>query len=125
MPTQKVRARLRWKGKESVQEILARLDDRERMLLLLPAGFHHTVSVAVSGDRELHGPVDVALDNAAFQRLVRIRGLRALAELREPLADAAMDVRLRTPPPQILIIPQDRQRRPPLHCCSLPVALTA
>jgi hypothetical protein len=125
MPMHKPRTRLTWRGKDTVEEILSRLDKRERTLVVLPAGFHHAVSVSVSGDREVHGPVDVALDDAAFDRLVRIRGLRDLAKLREPLARAGMDVRVCTPPPRLRLVPRDRVVRRKAYCCPRPAAVAA
>ena len=123
MPMKKVRARLRWKGSESVPEILSRLDERERVLLILPSGFHHAVSSSVGSEDALHGPLDVALNDAAFERLVRIRGLSALAGLREPLARSGTSVRVRTPPPQILFVPRDRAVRHRTHHHSRPAAV--
>src|SRR5690242_11310891 len=101
MPRQKIRVRLRWKGAESLPEILSRLRARERVLLVLPAGFHHALSVAASGHDAMHAPLDIEIDEAAFERLVRLAGLRELAELRAPLAANGMTMRARTPPPQI------------------------
>ena len=50
MPTEKPRSRLVWRGRKTVQEIVNRLHERERILLVLPAGFHHAVSVHLVGD---------------------------------------------------------------------------
>ena len=36
MPTQKPRSRLVWRGKKTVQEIVNRLHERERILLCVP-----------------------------------------------------------------------------------------
>jgi len=107
MPTQKPRLRLVWRGEKTVQEIIDRLHDGERILLVLPAGFHHAVSVHLAVNGEDHGATDVAFDDAALDRIARIKGLRELSKLREPLAHAGMAVRVRTPPPQILFFPKD------------------
>jgi hypothetical protein len=125
MPMHKPRARLTWRGKDTVREILSRLHKRERTLVTLPAGFHHALTVSVSGNGEVYGPVDAALDDAAFDRLVRIRGLRELAELREPLAGAGMDVRVCTPPPRIRLVPRDTVTRRKAYCYPRPVAIAA
>jgi hypothetical protein len=115
MPIQKVRTRLMWRGQETVQQIIDRLRKRERTLLVLPAGFHHAVNVSVRGDGAAHTWTDSTLDRAAFDRLVRIRGLRELAELREALEQTGMDVRVRTPPPQISFVPREKGMRRPTH----------
>jgi hypothetical protein len=107
MPSEKPRSRLVWRGTKTVQEIIDRLHERKRILLVLPAGFHHAVSVHLVGDDETHGLADTAYGGAAFERIARIKGLRELSELREPLARAAMSARVRTPPPQILFFPRD------------------
>jgi hypothetical protein len=107
MPTQKPRTRLLWQGKKTVQEIVDRLHERQRILLVFPAGFHHAVSVHLAADDEGHGPVDVAFDDTALERIARIKGLREVSKLRQPLARAGMGVRVRTPPPQILFFPRD------------------
>ena len=106
MPTQKPRSRLMWRGKKTVEEIIDRLHNRERILLVLPAGFHHAVSVHLAADGEAHGPIDVAFDDAALERIARIKGLRELSKLRQPLARAGMGVRVHTPSPQILFFPR-------------------
>jgi hypothetical protein len=111
MAMKKTRTRLMWRGQETVREILDSLHKRERTLLVLPAGFHHAVNVSVSGDEDAHAPTETTLDRAAFDRLVRIRGLRELAELREPLAEAGMEVRVRTPPPQLGFVPREEGMR--------------
>jgi hypothetical protein len=110
---------LHWKGAESLPEILRRLRARERVLLILPAGFHHALSVAASRQDALSAPLDVGLDEAGFERLVRIAGLRELAELRAPLAANAMTMRIRTPPPQILFLPRERGVRRNAHDFSI------
>lgn len=115
MAREKIRVRLHWKGAESLPEILRRLRARERVLLILPAGFHHALSVAASQDDVLRAPLDIGLDEAGFERLVRIAGLRELAELRAPLAANGMTMRIRTPPPQILFLPRDRGIRRNTH----------
>jgi hypothetical protein len=107
MPTEKPRSRLVWRGKKTVQEIVNRLHERERILLVLPAGFHHAVSVHLFGDGEMHDRADNAPGDAALERIARIKGLRELSALREPLARAGMTARVRTPPPQILFFPRD------------------
>jgi hypothetical protein len=106
MPTEKPRSRLVWRGNKTVEEIVNRLRERERILLVLPAGFHHAMSVHL-GREETHGSADIAYGDAALARIARVKGLRELSELREPLARAEMDVRVRTPPPQILFFPRD------------------
>jgi hypothetical protein len=106
MPIGKPRSRLVWRGKKTVQEIIDRLHERERILLVLPVGFHHAVTVHLVGDGEAYGAADIASGNAAFERIARIKGLRELSELREPLARAGMSARVRTPPPQILFFPR-------------------
>jgi hypothetical protein len=107
MPTEKPRSRLVWRGKKTVEEIVERLHRRERILLVLPAGFHHAVSVHLVGEGETHGGLNVAHGEAAFARIARIKGLRELSELREPLTRAGMSALVRTPPPQILFFPRD------------------
>ena len=108
MPMQKPRARLRWRGKESVQEILSSFDKRDRVLLILPAGFHHALTVRLNAEGAMRGSVDITSDDTALERLAHIRGLRELTQLCEPLARAGMAVRVRTPPPQILFFPRDK-----------------
>jgi hypothetical protein len=110
---------LHWKGAESLPEILRRLRARERVLLNLPAGFHHALSVAASRHDAPSAPLDVGLDEAGFERLVRIAGLRELAELRAPLAANGMTMRIRTPPPQILFLPRERGVRRNAHDLSI------
>jgi hypothetical protein len=106
---EKPRVRLTWKGHETVREIVSRLHERRRVLVALPAGFHHTVRVHLRDDHGMHGPVDMVLDEAAFERLAGIRGLAELAGLREPLARAGIGVQVRTPPPHILFFPRDER----------------
>jgi hypothetical protein len=111
MPTRKIRTRLRWSGRDTVQEILRRLPAREHMVLTLPPGFHHAVTVAAGPDSAMRLLVDVALDDAALTRLTRIRGLRELALLRDALAQTDTGLRLRTPPPRILFVPRGTARQ--------------
>ena len=106
MPMEKPRVRLIWRGKETIREILRRLHEGHRVRVALPAGFHHTVCVQLAGDPRVDGPLDRVIDDAAFERLVRIHGLCELADLREPLARANIGVRVRTPPPQIILFPR-------------------
>ena len=106
MPIEKPQARLIWRGKETVLEILSRLHEGHRVRVALPAGFHHTVCVQLAGDARVDGPLDRVIDVAAFERLVQIRGLREFADLRDPLARADIGVRVRTPPPQIILFPR-------------------
>jgi hypothetical protein len=125
MPTAKPRSRLVWRGTKTVQEIVNRLHERERILLVLPAGFHHAVSVHLVGDGETHGPANVACGDAAVERIARIKGLRELLELREPLARAGMSALVRTPPPQILFFPRDTATRRRTHHLRQPVTAIA
>jgi hypothetical protein len=122
MPIPKPRTRLFWRGKDTVEEILDRLHEREHTLVILPAGFHHALSVSVSADDRGHIPVDVVVDEAAFPRLARIKGLGELARLRVPLANAGMDMRVCTPPPRIRLIPRTRVVPRRTHCAGLAAA---
>jgi hypothetical protein len=115
MPMHKARARLRWRGAETVREIAKRATRGERALVLLAPGFHHALCVRSGAAAAAHGVVDVTLDAEAFARLARIRGLRDLEKLREPLERGSLSVHLRTPPPQLLFVPLAKPRRRTLH----------
>jgi hypothetical protein len=125
MPTEKTRAHLRWKGMETVQEILERLHERERLLIALPPGLHNALCVRLSARGDMHAPVDVAVDDTAFESLTSISGLQDLAKLREPLARANMTLRVRTPPPRIVLAPRTSRVERDAHCCDTPALVMA
>jgi hypothetical protein len=54
MPAHKPRLRLVWRGKKTVQEIIDRLQERERILLILPAGFRSQSCVSRWRARECY-----------------------------------------------------------------------
>jgi hypothetical protein len=104
-------ARLRWRGAETVREILRRVNRGEQALVLLPLGLHHALCVRVGVDERAHGLSDATLDAERFERLTHIKGLRELEQLRGLVERASMNVRVRTPPPQLLFSAQDTGRR--------------
>jgi hypothetical protein len=111
----KPQARLHWRGAETIREIAERLVKREKVTVLLPHGFHHALCVRVAATERAHDLLDVTLDKQTFDQLTRIRGLRQLAELKTPLEEAGMEVRVRTPPPQLLFAPATKRRRHSAH----------
>jgi hypothetical protein len=115
MPTHKARARLRWRGAETVAEIEKRLNRGEPTVVLLPPGLHHALSVRLRADHAAHGLDNVTLEGEGFDRLTRIRGLRELGALREPLKRAGMAVLVRTPPPQLCFVAPTTPRKRPAH----------
>ena len=111
MPMHKAGARLRWRGAETVREIVKRVNRGEQTLVLLPLGLHHAVCVRVGMDERAHGLSDATLDAESFDRLTHIKGLRELEQLHELLERASMSVRVRTPPPQLVFSAQETGRR--------------
>jgi hypothetical protein len=119
---QKLRNRLFWRGEDTVQAILDRLHEREHTVVILPPGFHHALSTSVSADDVGHMFIDVAVDEAAFDRLAGIEGLGELARLRVPLLNAGMDMRVCTPPPRIRLVPRTRVAPRKAHCAAFSAA---
>jgi hypothetical protein len=111
MPVPKARAGLRWRGAETVRELTERLSRRETAVVFLPPGLHHALSVRVGAGDAAHGPIDVTVNAEKFERLTRIKGLRELEAVREPLEREGMTVRLRTPPPQLLFVARAKTPR--------------
>ena len=104
MPLQKPSVRVSWRGEESLEQILAAMENGERILVTLPAGFHHAVTARLS-EGSITGRIE-ATSVAALDSLALIQGLQELALLRGPAERAGMAVLVRTPPPQIVLYPE-------------------
>jgi hypothetical protein len=105
MPLQKPSVRVSWRGEESLEQILTAMENGERILVTLPAGFHHAVTARLSGGSPITGRVE-ATSAAALDSLALIQGLQELALLRGPAERTGMAVLVRTPPPQIVLYPE-------------------
>src|SRR5689334_9925368 len=115
MRIHKARERLRWRGTETVREIAKRLNRHEPTIVLLPHGLHHAVCVRTGADERSHGLAELTLDAESFERLTRITALHELEPLREHFNRGAMNIRLRTPPPQLIFVPRDTAGKEPMH----------
>lgn len=93
-----------WRGRETVDAVLASLTPPARIEIVLPANYNHAVFVQLHPEADVAQPEELDLegDGTLLREIARVRGLEDLADLVGPLSTLNAVVGILSPP-RILI----------------------
>lgn len=97
-------AEFTWRGRETVDGVLASLTPPARIEIVLPANYNHALFVQLHPEADAAQPEELNLegDVTLLREIARVRGLEALADLVGPLSTLNAVVAVLSPP-RILI----------------------
>lgn len=100
-------ASLTWRGQETVQIAGDCVARGEPVVLRLPAEYHHALFVKLRPDAPRGTPEELDLQDGPglLATIASIRGLEALAALVDPVSRAQVAVLIRSPDPEIGLLP--------------------
>lgn len=100
---------LMWRGHQTAELARASLDRHERVLIHLPSDYHHALFVTLRPEAPRGTPeeLDVHDGPRLLTTIASIRGLEEFSILVEPARRSGVSVTIRSPAPEISLLPSD------------------
>lgn len=95
-----------WRGKETVDAILASLAPPARVEIVLPENYNHALFACLNpeADTAQTEELDIEGDVVLLRKVASLRGLEDLAVLIEPLSGLAATVAVLSPPRIVIVL---------------------
>ena len=95
-----------WRGKETVEAILASLVPPARVAIVLPENYNHALFAGLNpeADTAQTEELDIEGDVMLLRKVAGLRGLEDLAALIEPLSGLAATVTVLSPPRIVIVL---------------------
>ena len=95
-----------WRGKETVDAILASLVPPARVAIVLPENYNHALFAGLNpaADNAQTEELDIEGDVMLLRKVSSLRGLEDLAALIEPLSGLAASVTVLSPPRIVIVL---------------------
>jgi hypothetical protein len=95
-----------WRGKETVDAILASLVPPARVAIVLPENYNHALFAGLNpeADAAQTEALDIEGDVMLLRKVAGLRGLEDLAALIEPLSGLAATVTVLSPPRIVIVL---------------------
>lgn len=89
-----------WRGRETVDAVLASLTPPARIEIVLPANYNHALFAQLNPKAEAAQPEELNLegDVSLLREITQVRGLEALADLIGPLSTLNAVIGVLSPP---------------------------
>lgn len=95
-----------WRGKETVDAILANLVPPARVEIVLPVNYNHALFAGLNpeADAAQTEELDIKGDVMLLRKVASLRGLEDLAAMIEPLSGLAATVAVLSPPRIVIVL---------------------